>query len=66
MTPDSRAGAALRFRGRAASERSRHLAGASVLAAVVSIAIAGVVLGLPAVVFIAVGAGAGYSLSGSV
>lgn len=59
-------GATLRFRGRAASARSQHIAGATVVGLVSAVALAGVVSGIPAIVFVAVGAGAGYSLSGSV
>jgi hypothetical protein len=55
-----------RFRGPVASARSQHIAGAVTVAGLCAVALAGFITPVEAVVFFAVGAGAGYSLSGSV
>lgn len=55
-----------RFRGEAASTRSKHVIAASIVSLIVALAVAGIVMPVAAVVYFAVGAGAGYALSGSV
>ena len=55
-----------RFRGQPASARTQHLVAAAVVGTIAAIAVAGVVSGVAIAAFFAVGAGAGYSLSGSV
>lgn len=55
-----------RFRGGAATPRSQHLAAAGVVSAICVAALIGIIVPVTAMAFLAVGAGAGYSLSGSV
>lgn len=55
-----------RFRGPSASTRSQHLAGLAVVAGLVALALTGWAQTSAAILMFAVGAGAGYSLSGSV
>ena len=55
-----------RFAGPGASLRSQHVAGAVVVLALTAVGVLGIALSLATLVFFAVGAGAGYSLSGSV
>ena len=55
-----------RFRGQPASNRSQQFAGAMVVLALALAGIGAITLSLPAIAFFTVGAGAGYSLSGSV
>ena len=55
-----------RFRGPAASLASQQLAAALIVGSILALGTAGVLRPLPVLVFFAVGAGAGYSLSGSV
>jgi hypothetical protein len=55
-----------RFRGEPATSRSQHLAGAAVVAILAALGAIGLGGQLPALALFAVGAGAGYSLSGSV
>ncbi len=55
-----------RFRGAAATERSQHIVGFLVVALLAALSLAGVVGGAPVIAMFAIGAGAGYSLSGSV
>ena len=61
-----RAGAQRRFAAPAASPRSQHLIGAAIVASVALVGVGGLATGIEALTFFAVGAGAGYSLSGSV
>jgi len=56
----------VRFRGSSASDRAQHLTGAAAVVVLALLSLAGLISALPALVFFAVGAGAGYSLSGSV
>ena len=56
----------VRFRGIAASNRAQHVAAAIAVSLLVGLALIGVLTPIAAVAFFAVGAGAGYSLSGSV
>jgi len=60
------ASAPRRFAGPAASVRSQQIAGACIVFALTAFGIVGIAVGIAAIVFFAVGAGAGYSLSGSV
>ena len=62
----SHVGTVPRFRGVAASRRSLHVAAAAILLVLVALAVAGVVIPITPIAFLAAGAGAGYSLSGSV
>ena len=55
-----------RFRGRAATQHSQHLAGAITVALLAAAVTGGLLAPIAALAFFAVGAGAGYSLSGSV
>lgn len=60
----TRAAAPTRFRGPAATSRSRHLAGLTTVVVLGATAVAG--LWIAPIALLAAGAGAGYSLSGSV
>ena len=66
MTPQGTSRPLPRFRGQPASARTQQLIAAVVVAAITAIASAGIASGAVAAAFFAVGAGAGYSLSGSV
>lgn len=55
-----------RFRGQQASSRSQHLIGAATATAIALAAVVGIVTESAAIAYFAIGAGAGYSLSGSV
>lgn len=59
-------GFAPRFRGTTASPRNQHLVSAALVVLLAGVGVAGVALDLAWLAFFAVGAGAGYSLSGSV
>ena len=62
----SRTGPANRFNAPTASHQSQTAVAALVVATIFATALAGVVTGLAVLTIFAVGAGAGYSLSGSV
>lgn len=59
-------GLAPRLRGRVATRRSQQIAGLTIVAVIGALAAGGMAFGVPAVAIFAVGAGAGYALSGSV
>ncbi len=55
-----------RFRGRPAGPRTLHLTAGFFVTVIAACGVAGIVGAITALAFFAVGAGAGYSLSGSV